>query len=326
LLLARPRGMILIRDELAGLFGNFNRYSRGSDRPFWLQAWNGGRYVIERVSGSTVVDHLLVGIVGSFQPELSRAFLGDEDGMCGRFLYAWPSPPRYRPLTNDTSEVESEFLNALLALTRLPSEDVRGGFVPRDVWLSKDAIAKFEEFRQWIHKKRLELDGHEQQWAGKGESAVLRLAGTLAYMDWAIALSATLSGGIDVIAQSLEPEFIEAEFVAAAIRLWSEFFSPHARAALRQIGLSDGQTNERRVLRWLQANHKSEISREEVRREALGQKLNAEKTQQLLDGLVKAGWLRKQTTKTAGRAIHRWSVNERLFRCDAESAGRAESA
>jgi Protein of unknown function (DUF3987) len=72
--------MMLLRDELAGLFANMNRYSGGSDRPFWLEAWVGGRHVVERVSGTIVINHLLVGIVGSFQPDkLSRAFQGDED-------------------------------------------------------------------------------------------------------------------------------------------------------------------------------------------------------------------------------------------------------
>ena len=113
LLLARPRGMTLIRDELSGLFSNMGRYSGGSDRPFWLKSWNGGRHVVERVSRSIVVDHLLVGVVGGFQPDkLARAFAGDEDGMYGRFLYGWPSTPDYRPLTNEVSEVEPEFQSA----------------------------------------------------------------------------------------------------------------------------------------------------------------------------------------------------------------------
>jgi len=30
-------------------------------------------------------------------------------------------------------------------------------------------------------------------------------------------------------------------------------------------------------------------------------------------GLVRAGWLQFVTTKTAGRAIHRWQVNALLF-------------
>jgi hypothetical protein len=37
LIQARPRGMMLIRDELTGLFANMGRYSGGSDRPFWLE-------------------------------------------------------------------------------------------------------------------------------------------------------------------------------------------------------------------------------------------------------------------------------------------------
>jgi len=148
LLVARPRGMMLIRDELTGLFANMGRYSGGSDRPFWLEAWNGGRHVVERVGGSIVVDHLLVGVVGSFQPDkLARAFAGDEDGMYGRFLYAWPLTPDYRPLTNEAAEVEPELQSALTALIRLPSEDVGGVFIQQSVWLSGGAIAEFEKFR-----------------------------------------------------------------------------------------------------------------------------------------------------------------------------------
>ena len=147
LLQARPRGMMLIRDELTGLFANMGRYSGGSDRPFWLEAWNGGRHVVERVERSIVVEHLLVGVVGSFQPDkLARAFAGDEDGMYGRFLYAWPLAPEYRPLTNEAAEVEPELQSALTALIRLPSEDEGGVFAPQAIWLSEDAIAEFEEF------------------------------------------------------------------------------------------------------------------------------------------------------------------------------------
>ena len=46
LLQARPCGLMFIRDELSGLFANMSRYSGGSDRPFWLEAWNGGRHVV----------------------------------------------------------------------------------------------------------------------------------------------------------------------------------------------------------------------------------------------------------------------------------------
>jgi hypothetical protein len=320
LLRARPRGMTLIRDELSGLFSNMGRYSGGSDRPFWLEAWNGGRHVVERVSRSIIVDHLLVGVIGGFQPDkLARAFVGDEDGMYARFLFGWPLTPDYRPLTNQVSEVEPEFQSALNALVRLPSETAEGEFVPQDVWLSEGAIDQFERFRRLVDESKRGLDGRERQWFVKGETQVLRLAGTLAYMAWAISLSASSGERIKGIAGTLEPKVIAEEFMASAIRLWREYFWPHARAALRQIGLTERHANARRALQWIKANRKDEVSREEIRREALGQTLDADQTQHLLDGMVRAGWLRKTATDTAGRRRHRWQVNPRIRRT-AESA------
>ena len=328
LLQARPRGMVLIRDELAGLFANMSRYSGGSDRPFWLEAWNGGRHVVERVSGSIVIEHLLVGVIGCFQPDkLARSFAGDEDGMYGRFLYAWPSAPDYRPLTNEAAEVEPELQSALTALIRLPSEDVEGAFTPQTICLSDGAIAEFEVFRKWVDNTKRGLDGHERQWLVKGETVVLRLAGTLAYLAWAISLGAPPTNGLDGITGALEPKTIDEQFMTAAIRLWHDFFWPHARAALRQIGSSDRHREARRALRWIKVHGKREVSREDIRREALGQKLDAEQTQGLLDGLEKAGWAKKDTAKTGGRSKHRWTINPRLFLDQpAETAESAESA
>jgi hypothetical protein len=181
LLQARPRGMMLIRDELSGLFANMGRYHQGSDRPFWLEAFNGGRHIVERVSGSIVIDHLLVGIIGTFQPDkLARAFAGDEDGMYGRFLYAWPLAPEYRPLTNEAAEVEPELVTALTGLIRLPSEDESGVFAAQPVRLSDEAIVEFEEFRKWCDWAKRGLDGRERHWFVKGDTHVLRLAGVLA--------------------------------------------------------------------------------------------------------------------------------------------------
>jgi hypothetical protein len=47
-----------------------------------------------------------------------------------------------------------------------------------------------------------------------------------------------------------EPNKVEKPFIEAAIRLVRDYFWPHSRAALRQIGLSEHHANARRVLRW----------------------------------------------------------------------------
>src|SRR5262249_25632415 len=154
------------------------RYSGGSDRPFWLGAWVGGRHVVERVSGTIVGDHLLVGIVGSFQRDkLSRGFQGDEDRMYGRFLYGWAFKADYRPLTNEVAEIEPELQSALKALIRLPAEDADNVFAPQAIQLSQEAVEKFEDYRRHVDRMKRALDGVERQWLVKSESQALRLAG-----------------------------------------------------------------------------------------------------------------------------------------------------
>src|SRR4029077_6229172 len=98
------------------------------------------------------------------------------------------------------------------------------------------------------------------------------------------------------------------EFMSAAIRLAKEYFWPHARAALRQVGLTDRHRNARRALRWIAASGKQEVSREDIRRDALGQALDAEQVQELIVTLVRWGWLKESTARTegAGRLKRRW--------------------
>jgi hypothetical protein len=172
LLQARPRGLSLVADELAGLFLNMNRYSNGSDREFWLQAWNGRPHVVER-QGRPPVDlkYLLVGITGGFQPDkLVKSFGADEDGMYARLLLGWPEESAYMALSNEVEEVEPEFQNALTRLVDLPAEDEDGKLVPRSVWLSDAALREFEQFRQFLHGEKRVHDGREREWMARGRA------------------------------------------------------------------------------------------------------------------------------------------------------------
>jgi Protein of unknown function (DUF3987) len=75
LLEVRPQGMAFVADELARLFLNVNRYSNGQDNEFWLEAWNGKNFVVERQGRPPVVlDYLLVGVIGGLQPEGCSGF------------------------------------------------------------------------------------------------------------------------------------------------------------------------------------------------------------------------------------------------------------
>jgi hypothetical protein len=84
-----------------------------------------------------------------------------------------------------------------------------------------------------------------------------------------------------------------------------------------------------RALKWIRAHKPDEgiVSLKDIRREALGQAIDAKRTEAVLEQLEQAGWLRKETIPTAGRARHRWQVNDLLFSLEphaesAQSAGR----
>ena len=303
LLEARPRGVTYVADELARLFMNLERYSGGSDRAFWLEAWDGNAFTVERLGRPPVIlPHLLVGVVGGFQPDLlARSFAGDSDGIYSRFLYAWPPEAPFREPTDDADEVDPEIINAFSRLANLQAGDDEA-FAPISVPLTADAKREFAQFAQFAHKERQSLEGRDREYWCKGTGHVLRLSGTLCFLEWA------WSGGT-------EPQAVETRHIKSAVLLWKSYLWPHGRAALRLVGLSDKHSHSRTVLRWLHAGNKTTVSREEVRREALAQRLDAGETQALLDMLMRAGWLREVPVKASGpgRPPRRWEVNPRLF-------------
>ena len=206
---------------------------------------------------------------------------------------------------------------------RLIDLPVDGGpdFVPRYLDLSEEAHREFEQFRQFLHAGIGSLDGREREWWAKGATHVLRLAGTLTYLDWAmhtgpLIIADSASRFQDILKRAAEPTKVEATIMGSAVRVWREdFLLPHARASLRQVGLSDRHKHARRVLKWLQAKTMSTVTREDIRRDALQQQLDAQATDDLLQALAKAGWLKQEQTqrKGAGRPASRWSVNPKLM-------------
>jgi hypothetical protein len=316
LLQANPRGMLRLSDELSGLFLNMSRYSGGQDNEFWLEAWNGNPYLVERMGRPPIsVEYLLVGVVGGLQPDkLSKSFIADMDGMYARMLFSWPPEPNYQPLTDDVTEFEPEVINALSRLIKLPCGEE---FTPKMLPLSSDARTRFEQLRQFVHATKVQFDGREREWFAKVPAHVLRLSGTLCFLDWAIK-----DDGLP------EPEHIDEIFMSAACRLVCEYLWLHSRAALRQIGLSERHANSRRVLRWIKATGKTEVSIKDIRRHALVGALDADQTESLVEELMRSGWLCPEAVKPSGpkggKPVRRWQVNPLLWA--AETAETAETS
>lgn len=156
------------------------------------------------------------------------------------------------------------------------------------------------------------MDGREREWWTKGQAQVLRIGGTLALLSWAWS------------ERDPEPSEVDAKFIEAAVAIWRDYFWPHSRAALRQIGINRNHSHGRRALRWLIENPREDVSLLDIRRHALGQRIDAKETRAVIEGLVQASWLKKHTTPTGGRPSQRWWINPALYWA-AESAGSATS-
>jgi hypothetical protein len=91
LLADNPRGLLHMRDELAGWFGGFDRYGgKGADRGFYLECWNGGDYANDRVKHHDKpvrIKHAALAIVGGMVPDRLRAALADQTMACQRAFF-----------------------------------------------------------------------------------------------------------------------------------------------------------------------------------------------------------------------------------------------
>jgi hypothetical protein len=85
-------GVLCVRDELSGWFGGMDKYSArggGHDRAFWLQAYDGGEYKVNRVKrGAMLIPNLSVTMLGGIQSEPLRRIAAEalDDGLLQRIL------------------------------------------------------------------------------------------------------------------------------------------------------------------------------------------------------------------------------------------------
>ena len=100
LLKKNPRGLLVVRDELAGWFRGLEKAGREGDREFFLEAWNGDvSFTVDRIGRGTVhIPGLTLSILGGIQPGKLKAYIDEAvsdgwgaDGLLQRIqLLVWP--------------------------------------------------------------------------------------------------------------------------------------------------------------------------------------------------------------------------------------------
>jgi hypothetical protein len=242
--------------------------------------------------------------VGSLDPErLEAALEGAGDGLAARFLYVWPGPAPYRSLRALKPVREDEAVNALQRIARavgIPEKPLVLAFEDK-------AVEVFDACLERLHGETLRAEGLLAGWLGKGRGTVARLAAVLALLDWTA----------NRPSNAPPPGVITALHLHAAWELWERYYRPHARAVFDRAGPSDRDRQARRVVDWIRARGAAEISREDVRRDALSQRVKAAGADEVIHALEQAGVLREVDDEEEypgpGRPARRWQVNPALL-------------
>lgn len=214
-----PDGMLVVRDELSGLIESLERYSRGGDRAYYLEAWQCGGFSIDRVrAGSILIQNHLFAVFGGIQPDRLRSLLvksGDDDGFAARLLLFWPDPvpPGPVPLGSDHGQMK-------LALDKL--ERFLRSYQEQRILLTltADSYLEFSYWYEHIDGPRMGQDGKIGSALGKMKGQLLRLAGHLHLLDWAFSEANQFSSDINAQTMQRAVALVETYFVEQVHRLY----------------------------------------------------------------------------------------------------------
>jgi hypothetical protein len=172
LLMANPRGLLIVKDELVGLVTGLNQYKggKGSDRQFFLSAYSGSALSVDRKGGAgKPAFHLniaqpFLSIIGCIQPDvlpILKAESDSEDGFVERLLFTWPRPIRVRWSDETISKPVNDDYEALIH--QLRRNEWAGSPNPLPLPLTPGA-RKF--WQQWHDGHMEEAEGVSPQMRG----------------------------------------------------------------------------------------------------------------------------------------------------------------
>lgn len=308
ILCENPRGVVMRRDELAGMVSSMDRYAtvKGGDQARWLSIYDGDGFTVDRKTGTprTIsVPAARVSVFGGCQPGIFFRIFGQEQrdaGLLARFLIAWPerrsspySPVRISIITKRTWR---DTIEKLLALEMEVDED--GEPCPGAVLMSDAAHGLFVQFHN-------EIDRDILQSRGSLTAALAKAAGVTARIALVFHLVHAVNAGL---ADSIDDR-ISAETMQSAIDM-ARFFISEARRVYDAIEGSGTKPDVEPLPDLVRRFGGSLSPRELVQRSRKYPDVAA--AESALDGLVKAGhgaWEQPPQQGHGGPKARRFTLN-----------------
>lgn len=174
----RPRGFLLLLDEMENWLKRINSPQSGEDRGCWIQGYETGSYTMDRVTTGTIsAENLAVVIYGNIQPDVFKRHIeqGSADGLMQRFLPVTIDREKTTLWQDDTPSFmtrKGEYEKLIRSIFNLPQVEYS---------LSPAAREIFRTFCKWyLELRRAEIitksSKHYMTALGKSEGTCLRLA------------------------------------------------------------------------------------------------------------------------------------------------------
>ncbi len=306
LLKTNPRGLLVLRDELAGWLRTLDKPGREGDREFYLESWNGtGSYTFDRIGRGTIyIPAVCISIVGSIQPGKLRSYIADAlsdgagaDGLLQRLqVLVWPdSIGTWRPVDRWPNSAARRRADAIYE--RLAGLDPAAvGAVADDAdqiaVLHFDAGAQ-ELYDAWRTALENRLRGDELAGAEAFQSHISKYRSLMPALALLFHLVSVVAGDAEA-----GPVTLPATRLAAA---WCDFLEAHARKVYHDE-LDDGAGAARLLAEKIgQGRVLDGMTVRDVYRHHWTGLATPAAVDRALATLTERGWLRVEPRSTGGR-------------------------
>ncbi|RIH90873.1 hypothetical protein Mterra_00097 [Calidithermus terrae] len=292
-LLTQNPGLLAFQDELAGLFREWRREDRGSERAFYLAAYSGSPVNVDRVvRGSSYIERPVLTLLGFVQPgpfrEMVREALEEgsgADGLLQRFVLVTGEPLEWveeRPPVPLALAVR--YANTLKGLYNL----VRAWPAPRTLAFDAEAQALWYRWESQTERAIRHPD-HSTAWR--------------AYLGKRLGLTARLALVLGLLRGEYERLSVTTLKRAIALVLWLE---PHARRVWARA-LTGDTGPVLKLARKLQAGEPEGFTLRELYRRGVAGIATAAEARRVVEALAEAGWVLPDPQDR-----HRYRVNPRV--------------
>lgn len=307
ILSANPKGVCVVRDELAGFIAGQGRYGDDAARPFFLEAWGGRSFTVDRRKLSTpiIIPRLTLSVAGGIQPDRLNSLLlaGDDDGLAARFLFVWPDPtPPLRPVSGyDLSPLRRAF-RRLDALALIEGEN---GPQPGVMRFSNEAANLHQNERERWYRRHAHAAGYFGSFIGKIPGMALRFSGLLALTDWSFRN------------EGAPPETISDDIVERAWAFFEDYFEPMAHRVYGDAAIPQAERDAAVIARKIFERKELTINARAIRLQwGIPGMRTAARIDAALGHLQEAGWVRPTPTRqggSSGRQSKTYEVNPDVF-------------